>query len=74
MAGGPAYPPDRAQGGREHRGPPWLAAARGKLLDALAADLRARLDLDRDEVQSLLRWAQSHTEVTLERCLRSGDA
>jgi RNA polymerase sigma-70 factor, ECF subfamily len=50
----------------------WLAAARGKLLDGLAADLRARLDLDGDEVQSLLRWAQSHVELTLERCLATG--
>ncbi len=50
----------------------WLASARGKLLDRLAADLRARLELDKDEVQSLVRWAQSHIEVTLERCFRTG--
>lgn len=52
----------------------WLASARGKLLDALAADLRARLDLDKEEVQSLLRWAQSHVEITIERCLGTGGA
>jgi hypothetical protein len=38
---------------------------------ALHRDLKGRLALAGDEVESLLRWAQSHVDVTLERCLGS---
>jgi RNA polymerase sigma-70 factor (ECF subfamily) len=47
----------------------WLAAARATLMTALQRDLSSRLALQGDEVKSLLRWAQSQVDVSLERCL-----
>jgi RNA polymerase sigma-70 factor (ECF subfamily) len=46
----------------------WLSSARAKLLEALRADLQQRLKLDPDEMESLLRWAQSGIDISLERC------
>lgn len=44
----------------------WLASARAKLVGALTADLETRLQIAPDEVASLLRWARSGIELTLE--------
>ncbi|NUO48328.1 MAG: hypothetical protein HOV80_05675 [Polyangiaceae bacterium] len=44
----------------------WLAAARADLLEKLQADLRARLRIEASEIESLLRWARSGIELSLD--------
>ncbi len=44
----------------------WLATARAGLLEHLQADLRARLKIEASEIESLLRWARSGIELSLD--------
>lgn len=46
----------------------WLSAARAKLFEELRTRLAERLRLEPTEVDSLLRWARSGVDITLERC------
>ena len=46
----------------------WLSAARARLMESLRTHLAERLRLEPTEIDSLLRWARSGVDITLERC------
>ena len=52
----------------------WLAVARATLGDGIRAELAARLEIDADEVASLIRLVQSRIDVSLDRLLATAQA
>jgi RNA polymerase sigma-70 factor, ECF subfamily len=50
----------------------WLERARAGILERTRAELRRRLGIAEDEVDSILRLVESRVDVTLERVLGSG--
>lgn len=59
----------RVYGVHRATGARWLVAAREALGDAIQEELAARLDVDPDEVASIIRLVQSRVDVSLERLL-----
>lgn len=59
------YGVHRATGAR------WLVAARATLADGIRTALAARLDIDSEEVASIIRLVQSRVDVSLDRLLRA---
>jgi RNA polymerase sigma-70 factor, ECF subfamily len=46
----------------------WVSAARGRLLDAFRGTMKARLSVTETELESLVRWARSGVDLSIERC------
>lgn len=46
----------------------WISAARGRLLDAFRSTMKARLAVTETELESLVRWARSGVDLSIERC------
>ena len=50
----------------------WMVAARATLAEGIRAELAARLEIDPDEVASIIRLVQSRVDVSLDRLLGTG--
>jgi RNA polymerase sigma-70 factor (ECF subfamily) len=50
----------------------WMVVARATLAEVIRAELAARLEIDADEVASIIRLVQSRVDVSLDRLLGTG--
>lgn len=46
----------------------WVSAARGRLLEAFHLQMSTRLGVSAAELESLVRWARSAVDLSIERC------